>query len=334
MSHFKRYDESRYKKYPGDERHASGSSHSMKKKKRNHEKKDGRREDKKKSSRKEESLDEHHVEESDEDEEAIIERRRKERQELLKKLAAERSPPAILNDVSQEKSLGSVSLDEDSQPFGSFEDIIREKRNLLRENEPKPDTDLAPAADLTEVNAGKKPTDGQPVDMWDIFAESDEGIFGDGSDKKKPSMFRTGINRAFENPALRENWDDAEGYYRVSVGETLDGRYSVLGFTGQGVFSNVVRAKDGARDGSDVAIKIIRSNEIMSISGLKELDMLKKLNDTDPEDKFHVIRLYRHFYHKSHLCLVFESLSMNLREVLKKYGKDIGLHVKAVRSYR
>ena len=24
---------------------------------------------------------------------------------------------------------------------------------------------------------------------------------------------------------------------------------------------------------------------------------------------------------------------MNLREVLKKYGKDVGLHVKAVRSY-
>jgi serine/threonine-protein kinase PRP4 len=24
---------------------------------------------------------------------------------------------------------------------------------------------------------------------------------------------------------------------------------------------------------------------------------------------------------------------MNLREVLKKYGKDIGLHMKAVRSY-
>lgn len=24
---------------------------------------------------------------------------------------------------------------------------------------------------------------------------------------------------------------------------------------------------------------------------------------------------------------------MNLREVLKKYGKDVGLHIKAVRSY-
>lgn len=27
------------------------------------------------------------------------------------------------------------------------------------------------------------------------------------------------------------------------------------------------------------------------------------------------------------------SPSMNLREVLKKYGKDVGLHIKAVRSY-
>jgi len=31
--------------------------------------------------------------------------------------------------------------------------------------------------------------------------------------------------------------------------------------------------------------------------------------------------------------LVFYFPSMNLREVLKKYGKDIGLHIKAVRSY-
>ena len=35
-----------------------------------------------------------------------------------------------------------------------------------------------------------------------------------------------------------------------------------------------------------------------------------------------------------HPCLmVFVCDSMNLREVLKKYGKDIGLHIKAVRSY-
>ena len=43
-------------------------------------------------------------------------------------------------------------------------------------------------------------------------------------------------------------------------------------------------------------------------SGLQELDVLKKLNDADPDDKFHCIRLYNHFFHKNHLCLVFESM--------------------------
>ena len=33
------------------------------------------------------------------------------------------------------------------------------------------------------------------------------------------------------------------------------------------------------------------------------------------------------------VCMCLCVYSMNLREVLKKYGKDVGLHVKAVRSY-
>lgn len=35
--------------------------------------------------------------------------------------------------------------------------------------------------------------------------------------------------------------------------------------------------------------------------------------------------IYKYFF--------FFLFSMNLREVLKKYGKDVGLHIKAVRSY-
>lgn len=66
-----------------------------------------------------------------------------------------------------------------------------------------------------------------------------------------------------ENPALTDNWDDAEGYYRVRIGEVLDNRYMVYGYTGQGVFSNVIRARDQIRGNQDVAVKIIRNNEIM-----------------------------------------------------------------------
>lgn len=73
------------------------------------------------------------------------------------------------------------------------------------------------------------------------------------------------MKRASDNPNLTDNWDDAEGYYRVCIGEVLDNRYSVYGYTGQGVFSNVIRARDLRKDSKEkeVAIKIIRNNEIM-----------------------------------------------------------------------
>ena len=49
------------------------------------------------------------------------------------------------------------------------------------------------------------------------------------------------------------------------MGELLDKRYTVYGFTGQGVFSNVVRVRDEARGKQDAAIKIIRHNEMMYV---------------------------------------------------------------------
>ena len=43
-------------------------------------------------------------------------------------------------------------------------------------------------------------------------------------------------------------------------------------------------------------------------AGLKEVQILNKLRQSDPEDKKHVVRLERTFEHRGHLCLVFESL--------------------------
>lgn len=49
----------------------------------------------------------------------------------------------------------------------------------------------------------------------------------------------------------------------MRTGELLDKRYCVYGYTGQGVFGNVVRARDQARGLQEVAVKIIRNNEMM-----------------------------------------------------------------------
>lgn len=86
---------------------------------------------------------------------------------------------------------------------------------------------------------------------------------------------------------------------------------------------------------------------------MKEVQILNKLRQADPDDKKHIVRLERTFEHRGHLCLVFESLrcvivwkplflfhsfltignSMNLRDVVKRFGKDVGLNIKAVRAY-
>ncbi|KAG0311826.1 U4/U6 small nuclear ribonucleoprotein prp4 [Linnemannia gamsii] len=173
----------------------------------------------------------------------------------------------------------------------------------------------------------------------DMFAEIEDDMFaiGEGADitmSAKPVVkAATGETAADYNPTLVDNWDDAEGYYRFGHGELLDGRYLVTSVLGKGVFSSVVKARDSKNGDEEVAIKILRSNEAMYKAGKKELDILKRLMDNDPLNKKHVIRLLRHFEHRGHLCLVFESLSMNLREVLKKFGKDVGLNINAVRIY-
>ena len=175
-------------------------------------------------------------------------------------------------------------------------------------------------------------------DNFDMFAEGDDvDMFAE-----VPAATRKverEITRAVPVPqakaldmSMLDDWDDSEGYYKVILGELLDGRYHIQSNLGKGMFSGVVRATD-QKAKRVVAIKLIRNNETMKKAGLKEIEILQKLTNADPEDKKHIIRLERSFEHKGHLCMVFENLSINLREVLKKFGRDIGLNLKAVRAY-
>jgi len=126
---------------------------------------------------------------------------------------------------------------------------------------------------------------------------------------------------------------DQEGYYNLQVGELLDsGKYRMTSAAGKGVFSTVVRAKLTVDD-SDVAIKLIRNNEVMMKAGQKEIAILKMLNEADPEDTKHVVRMRGSFTHRGHLGIVFESLDINLREVLRKYGAGKGISMEGVRLY-
>ncbi|RDX47362.1 kinase-like protein [Lentinus brumalis] len=183
-----------------------------------------------------------------------------------------------------------------------------------------------------------------PVDVEMVEEEEEEEDVDDmfavaTTEKKKVKKVKRVVQAA---PAIitatLDTAADPEGYYQVILGEQLDGgRYQVFSSLGKGMFANVVRARvlqgDANEVGKEVAIKIVRCQESMYKAGLKEAQILMKIKQADPDDKKHIVRLERTFEHRGHLCLVFESMSMNLREVVKRFGKDVGLNIRAVRAY-
>ncbi|TIA91076.1 hypothetical protein E3P99_01264 [Wallemia hederae] len=175
---------------------------------------------------------------------------------------------------------------------------------------------------VNQDSKGAQASDNDDDDEDDMFALSAEHV----SKKQKT---------AHAKPTLPvDGSTDAEGYYAHTLGEKLDnGRYTVFAALGSGMFSNVVRVKDTHADDKEYAVKIIRSQDSMKKAALKEIALLERLKELDSDDKKHIIRIERTFEHRGHLCIVFENLSMNLREILKRFGANVGINIKAVRAY-
>ncbi|KAL5338716.1 kinase-like domain-containing protein [Aspergillus crustosus] len=180
------------------------------------------------------------------------------------------------------------------------------------------------------------PSETKNKNPYDMFADDDDDMFAEDTEETAQPDHASALSAIPEarelDISMMDNWDDPEGYYNLRIGELIDGRYHVKQNLGKGMFSSVVRATDSKTDNT-VAIKIIRQNDTMKKAGLKEINILERLHEADPEDKKHMIRFERSFEHKGHLCMVFENLSMNLREVLKKFGRDVGLNLRAIRAY-
>jgi serine/threonine-protein kinase PRP4 len=136
-----------------------------------------------------------------------------------------------------------------------------------------------------------------------------------------------------------DDFQDAEGYYKASIGETLElvgETFKVLGVVGKGVFSTVLKCStsESSTLPGTVALKFIRHNETMSRAAENEVAFLKKLSHP------HIVKLelptpqHPHLLeHRGHVVMVFSYQPYNLRDVLQKFGKGVGLSLTAVKSY-
>lgn len=146
---------------------------------------------------------------------------------------------------------------------------------------------------------------------------------------------RAGAAHAAASAAKRaaDDWDDADGYYKHQPGEIIANQFRVTGVFGKGVFSTVLRAVAVDNDSLVFAIKLIRSNETMSKAAATEIAVLERLAANDPEQRRHCVQLLARGEHRGHSVMVFEALSMNLRSLVHKFGKSVGIDISAVRVY-
>jgi len=242
------------------------------------------------------------------------------REDNLANQEAERSPAADDDEPSAADYDPTIDMQEER---------ARHDKRLFKED------DISEASAIQEVVthavAEKRQSPEQPKDEFDMFADNDDedDMFAGPPTKVQPLTEKAAQKL---DASMMDNWDDHEGYYITILGELIENRYHVTQNLGRGMFSSVVRATDITTQ-QEVAIKIVRNNETMRKAGIKEMEILKDIAANDPDDKKHVIRLHRSFDHKAHLCMVFENLSLNLREVLKKFGRDVGINLKAIRVY-
>ncbi|KAL3810118.1 hypothetical protein ACHAXA_008251 [Cyclostephanos tholiformis] len=170
----------------------------------------------------------------------------------------------------------------------------------------------------------------------------------------------------------RERWDrgDASAYGGSGDGGHRGGdessrmaRFRVLGIIGKGVFSSVIKCVEEGMDGSCGASGKAKQSKKESCAGMnpevkeegeeeeddveererreRENHNIVRLVDVDPRISSDGTDTYLSSpayaapppQFRSHCVFLFEFLPYNLREVLSKFGKNVGINLTAVRSY-
>lgn len=255
---------------------------------------------------------------------------------------------SLLDDQELMNSHGKVKIDEEDGPSAAdydptadmkedeLRDELRHGQVVLHGEPHIVETTEKPQEETVEkpvVKASAGGGDGDGDDDFDMFAEDfDEEKYATKPETAPPIEAGSGPAPQTTNKGGILEGDDKDGYYKIRIGEVINGRYQIQSALGKGMFSGVARAIDITTK-KPVAIKLMRNNDALRKGGYTEIAILQKLNDADPENRKHIVKFERSFDYNGHLCMVFENLSLNLREVLRKFGNNVGINLGATRAY-
>jgi len=126
-------------------------------------------------------------------------------------------------------------------------------------------------------------------------------------------------------------YDDDQGSYTHIAHDHLAYRYEVLKVIGKGSFGQVVKAYDH-KCHLHVALKMVRNEKRFHRQAQEEIRILEHLRKQDKDNSYNIIHMFDHFVFRSHTCITFELLSINLYELIKK-NKFQGFSLQLVRKF-
>jgi dual specificity tyrosine-phosphorylation-regulated kinase 2/3/4 len=147
-----------------------------------------------------------------------------------------------------------------------------------------------------------------------------------------PDIFYVGSRSSKMTPdpdsEFNSGFDDESHNYKLMVGDHLAYRFEVVSLFGAGAFGQVARCIDH-KTKQAVAVKVIVNTDQMHQQGQIEAEILSKLSGRDHR---HIVRAFDHFIFRSHICITFEILGMNLFE-LSESNEFRPLPARLVRLY-
>ncbi|RCI10013.1 hypothetical protein L249_8696 [Ophiocordyceps polyrhachis-furcata BCC 54312] len=192
-------------------------------------------------------------------------------------------------------------------------------------DEVPPEAAPQPSANLKRPSG----SDASPEDVDDDF-----DMFAETFDEESYAVHKAKRPKITEQAVGLLEGDDKDGYYKMRIGEVIHSRYEIISMLGQGAYARVMRAKDLKSDANRVvALKVLRNNDAIRRSGHTEIAIIQKLNRNDPSNKKHIVHFEESFMYRNHLCMVFENMEMNLREVIRKFGLNVGINLEATRRF-
>ncbi|KAL4448796.1 hypothetical protein ABPG74_012885 [Tetrahymena malaccensis] len=151
-------------------------------------------------------------------------------------------------------------------------------------------------------------------------------IYYVGHKAKKPA--RSEIQQANQ---YNFGYDDEKGDYLYTLNDHIAYRYELIEALGKGSFGQVIKVFDHKRKEYS-ALKIIRNKKNFYNQAIVELNILKYIKDNDPQNQTNIVKIKDFVIFRSHVCIVFELLSINLYEFLKN-NKFNGVSLELIRRF-